>query len=71
MSILLTTDEINKLCLDNRLNLVPVEIIAHNAAKAQLKKIAKRLLELPTDGWDKWHFYHKDLAEILLKELRE
>ena len=30
--------------------------------KAQVKKVAEWLLGLPADGWDNWHFYHKDLA---------
>jgi len=37
--------------------------------KALLKKVAKWLEELPTDGWDKWHWYHLDLAKALLKEV--
>ena len=65
--ILLTDDERNKLLV----TVSDPDELVEETAKAQLKKVVKWLLELPTDGWDKWHFYHKDLAEILLKELRE
>lgn len=37
-------------------------------AKAQPKKVANWLKNLPTDGHDKWYWYHQDLAEQLLKE---
>ena len=43
-------------------------VIRQEAYKAQLKKVARWLEELPTDGHDKWYFYHKDLAKLLLKE---
>jgi len=44
-------------------------VIAHKRAKAQLKKVAEHLKNLPTDGHDKWYWYHQDLAKALLKEI--
>ena len=35
---------------------------------AQAERIAKWIKERPTDGWDKWHFYNKDLADAQLKQ---
>lgn len=40
-------------------------------AEAQLKKLAEWIKNRPTDGWDKWHFYNKDLAEAILKEAED
>jgi hypothetical protein len=40
-------------------------------AKEQLKKVAEHIKTLPTDGHDKWYWYHQDLAESLLKECDE
>ena len=35
-------------------------------AEAQVKKVAKYISELPTDGHDKWYFYHQTLVKSLL-----
>lgn len=43
-------------------------IIVDETATAQLKKIANWLENLPTDGHDKWYWYHQDLAKQLLRE---
>ena len=40
-------------------------------AKAQLKKVAEWIKALPTDGHDKWYWYHQDLAQAILKEVKE
>ena len=63
--ILLTPDERDEL-LETP---TTVDELVEETAKRQLKKAAEWLRDLPTDGWDKWHFYHKDLAGIILKEL--
>lgn len=43
--------------------------LVDSTAKAQVKNIAEWLVDLPTDGYDKWYFYHQDLAKDLLKEV--
>ncbi len=59
--ILLTNEEILEI-IDN----YPV---SHGeVAKAQLKKVANHIRDLPTDGHDKWYYYHQDLAEVIEKE---
>ena len=46
-----------------------IEHAAYEAgAKAQLKKVANHIRDLPTDGHDKWYYYHQDLAEVIEKE---
>ena len=44
--------------------------LAHHReiAKAQLMKVANHIRDLPTDGHDKWYYYHQDLAEVIEKE---
>ena len=37
--------------------------------KEQLKKVVEWLENLPTDGHDKWYYYHKELARRILKEI--
>ena len=44
--------------------------LKRNVAKAQLRKVAEWIKNQPTDGWDKWYFYNKDLAQSLLKEIQ-
>lgn len=44
---------------------------AHEVAKAQLKKVAEHIKNLPTDGHDKWYYYHQELARSILDEVNE
>ena len=67
MGILLTDEEIEKLTKPS-----PYETYfshyPHIVALAQLKKVVEWLEGLPTDGHDKWYFYHRDLADMIKKE---
>ena len=48
MEFELTEDEIDKICLDNRLNLVPIEIIARNIAHEAQKELFKHFKKRAT-----------------------
>ena len=37
--------------------------------EASIKEVADYIESLLTDGWDKWHYYNKDLAEQIRKEI--
>ena len=56
----LSPDKQTKYLLDN---------VYKDGAKAQLKKVVRWLQHLPTDGHDKWYWYHQDLANRIIKEL--
>ena len=60
--ILLTEEEIAGI-ISPMLMVSPATI-----AKAKLKKVANHIRDLPTDGHDKWYYYHQDLAEVIEKE---
>ena len=51
--------------------MLPCTEYDRQVAKAQLKKVAEHIKNLPTDGWDKWYFYNQDLARALLEEVKE
>lgn len=73
--MLLTDEEILKACakLDDVIGWKPDYPSATDklVAKAQLRKVAEHIKNLPTDGHDKWYFYNQDLAESLLKEVKD
>lgn len=77
MGILLTQEEIDKIAYDTKDEgvlknwglQITMDTMVDRLLKAQLQKVAKWLVDLPTDGWDKWHFYHKELADKILKEI--
>ena len=70
--MILTAEEILEILGNHAYTIEEATGILNNAGRdiayTQLIKIAKWIRERPTDGWDKWHFYNKDLAETLLKE---
>jgi len=63
MDILLTSEEIEAIPVTNWGG----NVDDLNIAKAQVKKVAEHIKNLPTDGQDKWYWYHQGLAKMLLE----